>query len=71
MVLKDYLKANGIRSEDFAKTLEVSHGGVLKWLTGERFPRPFALAKIESATNGQVTANDFTAQKIQQSNNKF
>ena len=69
MKLKDYLRANGIKSEDFAKSLDVSHGGVLKWVTGERFPRPYALAKIENATDGQVTANDFTAQQIQQQKN--
>lgn len=69
MKLKEYLKTNEIRSEDFAKSLGVSRGGVLKWITGERFPRPKALAKIEKVTDGQVTANDFTAQQIQQQKN--
>jgi len=69
MRLKDYLKTNEIKSEDFAKSLDVSHGGVLKWITGERFPRPTALAKIEKVTDGQVTANDFAAQQIQQHKN--
>jgi len=70
MKLKDYLKTNDIKSEDFAKSLGASHGGVLKWITGERFPRPNALVKIEKVTDGQVTANDFAAQQIQQQKNE-
>ena len=69
MKLKDYLRTNQIKSEDFAKSLGASHGGVLKWITGERFPRPLMLVKIERLTEGQVTANDFTAQQIQQQKN--
>lgn len=70
MNLKEYLKANEITSETFAKSLGFSHGGVLKWITGERFPRPRVLAKIEKETNGQVTANDFAAQQVQQYKNE-
>lgn len=69
MKLKDYLKTNQITSEAFAKSMGASHGGVLKWITGERFPRPKALAMIEKVTEGEVTANDFAAQQIQQQKN--
>lgn len=69
MKLKEYLRANNIRPEDFAKSLGFSRGGVLKWISGERFPRPLIIAKIERATNGEVTANDFAAQQVQQQEN--
>lgn len=66
MFLKEYLKTNNIHSADFAERIGVSKGGVHKWISGERFPRPSVIARIQSETDGEVTANDFAAQQIQQ-----
>ena len=70
MQLRDYLREHKIHSADFAERLGVSHGGVQKWISGERFPRPSVIAKIYSETDGEVTANDFAAQQIQQYKNQ-
>jgi len=59
MTLNEWLANNNTSPESFAASLRVSRGAVLKWLSGERFPRKGALAKILRVTNGQVTANDF------------
>ena len=62
MTLKEYLKMNKIRSEDFAKTCGVSYATIIKWTYGGRFPRPESLQKIHTLTEGQVTAYDFIHQ---------
>lgn len=62
MLLKDYLKQKNISSKEFAKRIGCSHGGVLKWISGDRFPRPLHIFTIERETNGAVTANDFQEQ---------
>jgi DNA-binding transcriptional regulator YiaG len=59
MTLNEWLSKNKVRPEIFADSIRVSRGAVLKWMSGERFPRKGALAKISRVTNGQVTANDF------------
>jgi len=62
MTLKSYLKMKGIKPDDFADTVGFSKGGVLKWISGERYPRHEAISKIMKVTNGAVTANDFQEQ---------
>jgi len=62
MTLKSYLKMKGIKPDDFADAVGFSKGGVLKWISGERYPRHEAISKIMKATNGAVTANDFQEQ---------
>ncbi len=62
MTLKSYLKMKGIKPDDFADSVGFSKGGVLKWISGERYPRHEAISKIMEATNGAVTANDFQEQ---------
>jgi len=52
----------GIKPDDFAESVGFSKGGVLKWISGERYPRHEAISKIMEATNGAVTANDFQEQ---------
>lgn len=64
MTLKEYLKSNHLTPDEFAKIIGLSRGGVLKWMTGERFPRPVVLQKIYEVTNGEVTPNDFWAQQV-------
>ena len=63
MTLNEWLSQNELRPEVFADSIRVSRGAVLKWMSGERFPRRGALAKIVRVTNGQVTANDFLIEK--------
>tara|TARA_Y100000385_G_C12947493_1_gene573987 strand:+ start:822 stop:1022 length:201 start_codon:yes stop_codon:yes gene_type:complete len=62
MTLKLYLKMKGIKPDDFAESVGFSKGGVLKWISGERYPRHEAISKIMEVTNGAVTANDFQEQ---------
>ena len=52
----------GIKPDDFAYAVGFSKGGVLKWISGERYPRHEAISKIMEVTNGAVTANDFQEQ---------
>ena len=68
MRLKDYLHQNDIPYEAFARSIGYSYGGVLKWIRGDRFPRPSVIATISEATHGAVTANDF-AQQVQEHQN--
>jgi|9_EtaG_2_1085328.scaffolds.fasta_scaffold00121_46 DNA-binding transcriptional regulator YdaS (Cro superfamily) len=62
MLLKDYLLKQNIKAKDFANQIGCSYGGVMKWLSGDRFPRPLHIHHIERETNGAVTANDFQKQ---------
>lgn len=61
MKLLDYLKANSISDEDFARRVgvSISVGAVRKWKYGERVPRLPELVRIEELTDGAVTARDF------------
>lgn len=59
MRLKTYLRLNGLTQKQFAENVGSTYWAVRKWCYGERMPRPAQLRKINSATNGQVTANDF------------
>jgi len=65
MKLKDYLKSKSIKPEVFADQIGYSRGALLKWVSGERFPRPDAIMRIHEATKGKVTANDFASQQVQ------
>ena len=62
MTLKEYLRQSGISPDEFADTIGFSKGGVLKWISGERYPRHEAINKIMEHTDGAVTANDFHEQ---------
>ena len=64
MTLKDYMKEHNLKPDEFASLAGFSVGGVLKWMSGERFPRPGALKKIFEVTDGTVTPNDFWSQQI-------
>jgi len=62
MLLRDYLKIKNIKAKDFANQIGCSYGGVVKWMSGDRFPRPLHIYNIERETHGAVTANDFQKQ---------
>jgi len=51
-----------MKPDDFADAIGFSRGGVLKWISGERYPRHKAIRKIMEVTDGAVTANDFQEQ---------
>jgi len=59
MTLRAYLKLKRLTPDEFAASVCVSRGAVLKWMSGERFPRKDALTKIYDVTKGKVRANDF------------
>lgn len=64
MDLRDYLKTAAISPDAFreklaAAGLDVSAGGLRKWISGERTPRPAAMLVIESATAGTVKPADW------------
>ena len=59
MTLREWLFKNKMKPEEFAIKTDSSEGAVLKWLSGKRFPRPESLKRIQLATGGKVTANDF------------
>lgn len=59
MTLRAWLKLKRMTIDEFCKENDFSRGGVLKWMSGERFPRKAALTKINLVTKGKVRANDF------------
>ena len=59
MRLKEFIKQNNLTIDAFASMGGFSRGAVLKWVSGDRFPRPLTLKKIKAITQGAVTPNDF------------
>ena len=59
MKLREYLRLQNQKPEDFAKEVKVSKSAVAMWMRGERLPRREKLEKIAEITKGAVTANDF------------
>lgn len=59
MKLHDYLSENSIKVEAFAARVRLSADSIYKYLRGERTPNGHTISKIITATNGEVTANDF------------
>ena len=65
MNLKQFLEVHKMTIDEFADKGGFSRGAVAKWISGERFPRLPALAKIEKMTKGYVTVQDFFDQSKQ------
>lgn len=59
MELRSYLTMHSIPTQKFAEKLGVSFQTVHRYLHGERIPRADLAERIETATDGQVTASDF------------
>lgn len=64
MDLRDYLRHANVTAAEFRDRLEalgldVSIGGLRKWITGERTPNVAKIATIEKATAGMVKAADW------------
>lgn len=65
MNLRDYLKAEGLTQEAFAKKLSppVSQGKVNHWLSGSRRVSLAEALQIEQITGGKVTLRDMVAMR--------
>jgi transcriptional regulator with XRE-family HTH domain len=59
MKLREYLDDRNFTANDFGGIVGVSGHAVLKWMRGERVPRPDIMEKIVEATSGAVQPNDF------------
>jgi len=59
--LTKYRKEHGLTLEGFANLVGSTKPQVWKWERGA-FPRPEGLVKIQKATKGKITANDFMPQ---------
>lgn len=59
MKLEQYLRENDIKPVAFAISLEVAPSTITRILRGERSPRVELVAKIQKATGGKVTVDDF------------
>lgn len=62
MKLETYLTKNKIKPAAFAATLEVAPSTITRIIRGERTPRIDLIAKIQTATGGEVTASDFMSE---------
>jgi transcriptional regulator with XRE-family HTH domain len=62
MKLIDYMKQNKLTQNKFAHKSGLTRSTICRLLKSERFPTPDTMNKIELATLGQVTANDFLKQ---------
>ena len=59
MDLKTYRLSKDLTREDAANFLELANESVVRrYETGERYPRPEIMARIERLTGGEVTASD-------------
>lgn len=61
MTLDAWISTARISNAKFADAIGVSRQAVSRYRLGERIPRPKVIKKIEAATKGRVTANDFVA----------
>lgn len=59
MKLSDWLKTKDMSATAFAKKAELDVSTVTRVINGERRPEWGTLDKIMTATNGEVTPNDF------------
>jgi len=59
MTLAEYMDINGLRDADMASRLGIDRSNVSRLRRGKITPSAKILARIASATDGQVTANDF------------
>ena len=62
MKLIEYIKQNKLTQKKFAIKSVLTRSAICRLIKCERFPTPDTMNKIELATLGQVTANDFLKQ---------
>lgn len=63
MNLADWMSANQVRVDDFARQIGVHLVTAYKLRAGKSMPSVRVAAAIERATSGQVTAADFVSEK--------
>lgn len=66
MKLSEWLKQNRYKGKEFAHMAGISEPFVTFLKKGQRYPSPEVLARITAATNGEVTAADFTKEGIKE-----
>ncbi|MBY0421357.1 MAG: helix-turn-helix domain-containing protein [Parvularculaceae bacterium] len=66
MNLATYIKQNGLRRSAFADKIGVSPTIVTQWCAGDAWPSADMARRIFDATDGQVTPNDFLADRRNQ-----
>jgi hypothetical protein len=60
MKLASFMTENSLGPADMAARVgDASASGVLKWMRGERTPRPEQMRRIFEVTEGAVSPNDF------------
>ena len=59
MKLEKYLKKQGISIREFSRMTKISASGICRYISGQRTPTLKTIKKISSATNGEVTTEDF------------
>lgn len=59
MKLASYLDQTGQTPTAFGRKVGVSHSAILRYLSGERTPRPQIMRKIEMESGGAVRPNDW------------
>jgi transcriptional regulator with XRE-family HTH domain len=59
MKLETYLSETGTSQTAFAARIGTTQAAVARYAGGKRFPRPEIVARIEAATDGKVSFNDF------------
>lgn len=69
MNLATYIKQSGLRRSAFAEQIGVSPTIVTQWCAGDAWPSADMAARIFDATDGQVTPNDFLADRRERQSN--
>jgi transcriptional regulator with XRE-family HTH domain len=60
MTLSEYMVSEGLSLHELAARIgDVSEGGLRKWLSGERIPRPDQQRRIYKISGGMVQPNDW------------
>lgn len=59
MRLAEYLKLENLTAAAFGRRIGASRSVVVRWALGERMPRPEAMQRINKATEGKVSPQDF------------
>ena len=59
MKLETYLSQTRISQAVFAEKIGTTQASVARYAAGKRIPRPDVMARIQDATDGQVTPSDF------------
>ena len=65
MTLSEYMKSEGLTAMAFAEMISAPTSTVTRWINGETSPSLDLIIRIDDATEGKVTAEDFVREKRQ------